>query len=289
MRAQSWLAGAAFCCLTHLGMVVSLQGATWEAVSTVMQDRCVSCHGPTKVKGGLRLDTIEMLRVGGKNGPAVYPGEPERSSLYTLCVLEEDDPDRMPGRGEPLTPEQIQVIHQWIAALPSWEEQAKSNSDGFVYQDPWQALSSHLGPVPSDLIAAGKQQGLIIDEPLPGLLAIDAGPRGKAWSDTDAEWLRAVAPHVVSLDLFRCQLTAVPDLSALVNLRHLQLRGNQITSLPASLPSVDVLNVAWNPQLPAKSLQVLADWPRLQRVHIAGTAAAEHDQVALPQHVKIVR
>ena len=36
---------------------------------------CVSCHGPQKQKGGLRLDSGPGLLEGGDAGPVVLPGD----------------------------------------------------------------------------------------------------------------------------------------------------------------------------------------------------------------------
>ena len=37
-------------------------------VYPIFQSRCVSCHGPEKQKGELRLDTAEGINKGGENG-----------------------------------------------------------------------------------------------------------------------------------------------------------------------------------------------------------------------------
>ena len=51
-------------------------GATLYAarISPLFERSCLSCHGPKKVKGGLRLDTYALLMKGVKTGPPSRPG-----------------------------------------------------------------------------------------------------------------------------------------------------------------------------------------------------------------------
>ena len=41
-----------------------------------LADHCFVCHGPTKQKSGLRLDTAAAMLAGGKRGAVVVPGNP---------------------------------------------------------------------------------------------------------------------------------------------------------------------------------------------------------------------
>jgi uncharacterized membrane protein len=45
-----------------------------DFVSPILERRCVQCHKEGKAKGKLRMDTFEMLLAGGKEGPAIEPG-----------------------------------------------------------------------------------------------------------------------------------------------------------------------------------------------------------------------
>ena len=50
-------------------------------VRPVLVDSCVSCHGPTKQLGGLRLDSKTGWQKGGASGPAIIPGDAKGSPL----------------------------------------------------------------------------------------------------------------------------------------------------------------------------------------------------------------
>src|SRR6185503_7995274 len=52
-----------------------------DKVKPLLDSRCISCHGPDKVKGGLRLDSRAATLKGGDSGSAVVPGKPNDSLL----------------------------------------------------------------------------------------------------------------------------------------------------------------------------------------------------------------
>jgi uncharacterized membrane protein/mono/diheme cytochrome c family protein len=83
-------------------------------VMPLIRTTCVECHGPDKVKGRLRMDSVEALKAGGKSGPLFRPGDPEQS-LIMRRVLGLDGEDQMPLDADPLTPEQIEILRRWIA------------------------------------------------------------------------------------------------------------------------------------------------------------------------------
>ena len=86
-------------------------------IKPLLRSRCFSCHGALKQKADLRLDTVDFIKKGGESGPALLPGQPAKSLLIER-VTEKDPDDRMPPRheGEPLSPTQIQLLQDWIAA-----------------------------------------------------------------------------------------------------------------------------------------------------------------------------
>jgi hypothetical protein len=44
-------------------------------IKPILSARCTSCHGAIRQKAGLRLDTAEFVRRGGKSGRAIEPGQ----------------------------------------------------------------------------------------------------------------------------------------------------------------------------------------------------------------------
>lgn len=84
-------------------------------IRPLLAQHCYKCHSSesAKVKGGLLLDTREGVLQGGDNGPALVPGDPERSLL--IKAVRYTDPDlQMPPKGEKLTDAQIADLVTWV-------------------------------------------------------------------------------------------------------------------------------------------------------------------------------
>src|SRR5258708_19141073 len=70
-----------------------------KKVRPVLAEHCFACHSTTakKKRGGLMLDSRAAVLKGGDTGPAVHPGEPEKSLL--IKAVRYADPDlRMPPK-----------------------------------------------------------------------------------------------------------------------------------------------------------------------------------------------
>ncbi|HLA54361.1 MAG TPA: c-type cytochrome domain-containing protein [Flavitalea sp.] len=87
-----------------------------SAVEPLLKARCYSCHGPNKMKGKLRLDNPDFILKGGEDGKVVLPGKVDESNLVDRLKLPLEDDDHMPPRSKTqLTPNEISLIHWWIA------------------------------------------------------------------------------------------------------------------------------------------------------------------------------
>jgi hypothetical protein len=82
-------------------------------VKPVLEARCTTCHGATRHKGGLRLDTTAAIRKGSGSGAVIVPGN-SANSVLIAAVTGAEDRRRMPPKGEPLSAEQIALLKAWI-------------------------------------------------------------------------------------------------------------------------------------------------------------------------------
>lgn len=84
-------------------------------IKPILAEKCYACHSSLKQNAKLRLETAELMRTGGKNGPAIVPGKPAESILFAR-VTGADGNSRMPpkGEGEHLTASQIALFRAWI-------------------------------------------------------------------------------------------------------------------------------------------------------------------------------
>ncbi len=80
----------------------------------LLTQRCHECHSHAskKSKAGLMLDSLGALLKGGDSGPAVVPGDPEKS-LLIRAVRQGDPKLQMPPKGK-LSETEITLLATWI-------------------------------------------------------------------------------------------------------------------------------------------------------------------------------
>jgi mono/diheme cytochrome c family protein len=79
-----------------------------KEVQTILQDRCVKCHGGDAPKAKLDLASADGISRGGRRGTVVSAGKPAESMLWKM-IRE----DKMPPK-EPLAETERTVLREWI-------------------------------------------------------------------------------------------------------------------------------------------------------------------------------
>jgi hypothetical protein len=107
--------------LFFLASAIPLRAAVDFAheVVPILEKNCVECHGGKESKGGLSINTRELLM----DADVIELGKP-KDSLF-IEVLTEEDPDlRMPppDKKESLKPAEVAVLERWIAEGAPWEQ-----------------------------------------------------------------------------------------------------------------------------------------------------------------------
>jgi hypothetical protein len=146
-------------------LVLALLGvAAWPAWSQNKDDffetkvrptlatECFSCHTDSQL-GGLRLDSREAMLKGGKSGPAIVPGDPDKSLL--VIAVRQAGALKMPKGGK-LATDQIEAIAQWIRTGAVWPATGETTvaAKGELIVDParrafWSFQPLHPAPAPS--------------------------------------------------------------------------------------------------------------------------------------------
>lgn len=92
-------------------------------VRPILVKRCYDCHSKTKQKGGLRVDHIGYLKTGGDTGPALVPGQPEKSALVEAIHYSNDD-FKMPPKnnGGKMPDAEIATLEKWIKMGAPWPD-----------------------------------------------------------------------------------------------------------------------------------------------------------------------
>ena len=136
-------------------------------IRPIFSDTCFACHGPdeNKIKGGLRLDSLEAARKGGKSGePAITPGHPEKSEVMKRLLTDDAD-DHMPPAEfhKVLSKDQIALVERWI-------------KEGAEYQGHW-AFQIPVKPAVPAIPAGGNPIDAFLAQ---GLAAKSLKPNGDA-------------------------------------------------------------------------------------------------------------
>jgi cytochrome c553 len=117
-------------------------------VQPILAAACLSCHGPDKQKGDLRLDRKASTMGSG----AVVPGKSSDSPMiHRIAGVEPEG--KMPPRGSALTAKQVGILRAWIdqgAHWPDVVETMRKQDDHWAYR-----------PLAAPLLPAVKDRGWV--------------------------------------------------------------------------------------------------------------------------------
>lgn len=104
-------------------------------IKPIFAAHCVSCHGPTKEKAGLRLDTFAGIKQGGNAGPIIVEKAASKSPLLH-AIHGTNDMAKMPPKGE-IPKEQITLLTKWIDEGAPGPAQAETTTTATVKSSHW--------------------------------------------------------------------------------------------------------------------------------------------------------
>ncbi|WP_263385611.1 c-type cytochrome domain-containing protein [Granulicella arctica] len=101
-----------------------------QHVRPIFEAHCVRCHGNSKHRGGLSMESRQDLLMDRRNKPIVIPGDAANSLLVRLIRHEgpPNDPMPMPSKRERLSDTDILMIERWVQAgaiMPSTLSESK--------------------------------------------------------------------------------------------------------------------------------------------------------------------
>ena len=128
-------------------------------IRPILAEKCYECHSSRsgKMKGGLRLDHINLILSGGDSGPALTVGKPD-DSLLVEAVHYQDPDFHMPPKGK-LPLNSITDLEKWITDGAFWPNEpvpsASTNSERSSFnlekrKDEhwcWQAIRKPVPPI----------------------------------------------------------------------------------------------------------------------------------------------
>jgi len=279
-------------------------------VAPTLDARCMTCHGPARQSGKLRLDSPDAIRKGGESGAVIVPGSAAGSLMVRRVFLPTSDKKAMPPKGHPAPSHaEVAVLRWWIDQGASFDQML---ADTQVPAELEPALADRLGPVdlsapsilsvrvqPGDPKALEALKALKLRvEPLragSSLLLVQAPPAARGLDDAGLKALHGLAEQIAWLDLGGTQVTDAGVtllLPKLVNLWKLSLDRTVITD--RSLLSLDkqqrleAVNV-YGAGISDAGLKPLEKLPRLRSVYAWQTKVTPQGAEALQATAKKVQ
>tara|TARA_R100001369_G_scaffold92457_1_gene137648 strand:- start:1807 stop:3780 length:1974 start_codon:yes stop_codon:yes gene_type:complete len=235
-----------------------------DIIMPILDDKCVSCHNPNKVKGGLIMTNKEQLLLGGESGSLLVAEKDEDPRLIHHIKLPMEDDDHMPPKGKvQLTNQEIQLLEWWIghencfdcvAGTLDKTEKINTILNSLEEDTSTRALiAKKVAMVPEDWLASININGPIVTklaEKNPLLIANLSG--NKSLGKNDLKALKKYAENIVELNLGNSNFndTISSYLTSFKNLTKLQLQNTRITD---------------------KSMEVIGDLEHLESLNIYGT------------------
>jgi uncharacterized membrane protein/mono/diheme cytochrome c family protein len=251
-------------------------------IYTVLDTKCVACHGTNKEQGGLRLDSYESLMDGGKDGVVIAPRNPDGSLLLKKVTLPPNDPHFMPAEGRtPLSPEEIARIRAWV--LQGASPDAASVPGILIAEDQEEApppvgdYSALMGEIRQMQQSQGAKLVPVSANPSDGLILRTTDVAG-SFDDAQLAKFQRFAPFIVEAELGRTAVTdaSVETLSQFKNLRALHLEGTAVTGRTlaklSSLSQLAYLNLSAT-RATSEAVAPLKDKPNLRHLYLFNTPA----------------
>lgn len=250
-----------------------------QIVDPILNQSCVQCHNAEKSKGGLRYDTAELLKKGGKHGPVFVAGNAAKSEMIKRCLLPLDDDHHMPPKGKTqLSENQVALLSWWINQGASFDKKvadlnvteaikpalaslsggkaasASEAKSGSMAAEESHAespvLTMNLPPADPQAITALQKVGLLV---LPianqqNQLEVSA-VNAHGFTDAQAGLLTKLNQQIIWLKLADTQLTdvALSSIAQLKNLQKLHLERTRVTDSGLrqlrALPYLEYLNL----------------------------------------------
>jgi len=282
-------------------------------VHTILENKCISCHGEDKQKGDLRMDSLAAMLDGGSDEECLVPGEVEDSFMITSLDIPMDEDEHMPPKAKPqITPEEKAILVWWIemgapektklsevkvpaeitaaiATLKTPEELAEIAEQKLMLekerlaamkanrerlQSSWNAINAKF---PGSLRYASQEDTS---------LTFSTVSYRKSFTEADLDILSEIAGDISELDLSSTMITdvGVAKLKGFTNLKNLKLNETKVTdealNAVAAMPSLEKLNL-YGTMVSDSGLQKLYNHPALQKVYLWNSKATEAGAKAL--------
>ena len=266
-----------------------------KQINPILDANCVTCHGAGETKGGLRVDSYEFLMKGGKDGPVIVPGQPDKSLLLQRVTLPPSHKQFMPAEGKPpLKPEEIAWLTAWVqqGASPAATTLAGISIREEQPEPPPQPVGDYsalMGEIEQMERGQGAKLVPVSAKPSDGLIlnTVDIAP---TFTDAQLAAFQKFAPYIVEAELGRTAITnaSFDTLAKFTHLRALHLEWTAVTgdgiAKLAPLSQLTYLNLSGTKVTVAVAAQI-GSMKNLRHVYLYNTPAQPTSNVAAAQTV----
>jgi uncharacterized membrane protein len=261
-------------------------------IQPIFSQHCVGCHGKSKHKANLRLDTYDAVLRGSKDGPVIKAGNPTGSEVFRRITLPATDDDFMPaGHKPPLSSNEIKRIELWISSGASGTQSVESVKDvpsdsgalaavaevTFEESDP-AAVLKQRARLASVVIQLQQRFPSALDYESRGSadLVLDASLLGVKFGDNELAVLAPLREQIVSADFSGTAITDASStgIAAMKRLRSLRLAHTKVTDdtvkALASLSQLESLNL-FDTAVTPDALAMVAQLPKLHHLYVHQT------------------
>ncbi|GEP89208.1 Uncharacterized membrane protein [Chitinophaga terrae (ex Kim and Jung 2007)] len=262
-----------------------------DLVQPILANKCYSCHNSQKLKGGLRLETIALIKKGGEHGPALKDSLPESSELFRRLLLPENDEHRMPPKGKPgITPPELALIQWWIEQGAPEHKQVKELPKTGMIAAVLEGLQGGADIeknefVPEEAVAAADRKAIdTLQSRGVKVMALGEGSNylsvscvnAADFGDSDVLLLLPLKQQLVWLDVSGTKISdsAMVNIAQLtkltrLNMKQTRIAGKQLNAL-ATCRQLKYLNISEN-DLQQGDIQALQENKSLQQLYLFGS------------------
>ena len=274
-----------------------------DIIAPIFEEKCVACHGKTKQKGKLKLDQIENVLKGGKNGFYHGSEEGKMALMSHRMRLPLSDKQHMPPKGKTqLTEKEIVIIEKWLSLgaspklllkdLQLTEEfvSASNEEKNMAKTVDWPSVPD-LAAVSETMLTPLRDRGMVVLPLASGhpLLQINCQSLSD-FSDKDGELFKGLEKNIASIRLSGTKISdkSLKWISGLPNLSKLYLDNTLITdegiALLKNTTELRYLNLVGT-SITEKGLRTLSSLPLLKSVYLYQSEVKIEDMAEIQQRM----
>ncbi len=254
-----------------------------DVVHPIFEEKCISCHNASKLKGELNMSKPELLLKGGENGTAILVDQALESLLWKRINLHPSAEEHMPPEGKKqLTEDEIVILEWWLKDGADFEkllvetdsyEEHKELVEKYL-APPEVDIFTNMNPPDSAILGRLSSKGIKLYPISSGSAAVYVNFSNRQdLKSSDFKALRKIKDNISHLNLASTNLSddLVSSLGMFENLQKLEIQNTEITSKGIErlkdFSYLKTLN-AYGTRIDSSVLATIIDLPQLQNIYL---------------------